>query len=66
VAVDRIVNTGLTAAVRYFFDKALGSETAPYGDFMKTDDTQDSFPKLTLTAADGAQAEIYLHGAHVT
>lgn len=29
-------------------------------------DIKDDFPKVTLTAADGAQAELYLYGAQVT
>lgn len=33
---------------------------------MQSDNGKDDFPKVTLTAADGAQAELYLYGAHVT
>jgi len=33
---------------------------------MSPNKNHDNLPKVTLTAPDGAQAEVYLHGAHVT
>jgi glucose-6-phosphate 1-epimerase len=33
---------------------------------MQSNSNTDNFPKVTLTAADGAKAEIYLYGAQVT
>ena len=33
---------------------------------MQSDNDKDDFPKLTFTAPDGAQAELYLYGAQVT
>ncbi|KHF24579.1 aldose 1-epimerase-like protein [Solemya velum gill symbiont] len=33
---------------------------------MQSDNGGDDFSKVVLTAEDGAQAEIYLYGAHVT
>ena len=33
---------------------------------MHSENSTDDFPKVVLTAPDGAQAELYLYGAHIT